>query len=282
MTRGTHCLRMLPLLSALALAACSSPPVAPPTSAQVVGERRSGYLHGYLAAEALPDSLALLAPPPTPDSAAGAADVAAFRSLTALRGTARGALATADAQLRFPQAANAFSCALGVPISEQDAPHLTMLMRRTLTDAGLATYKAKDTYVRQRPFVMLKAASCTPDQEVALAKDGSYPSGHAAIGWAWALVLSQVAPSRTDLLLQRGRSFGQSRGICGVHWQSDIEAGRLMGAATVARLQTHPVFVAQLEAAQREVAKLQARNTGSAVDCAVQAAAQAEAMQLAP
>jgi acid phosphatase (class A) len=60
-----------------------------------------------------------------------------------------------------------------------------MLMRRTLADAGLATYKAKDHYKRARPFVESKAAICTPQDEAMLRKDGSYPSGHAALGWAW-------------------------------------------------------------------------------------------------
>ena len=63
-------------------------------------------------------------------------------------------MAVSDANLHFPVAATVFSCALGVQISEQATPNLNMLLRRTPTDAGLATYKAKDKYVRTRPFVM--------------------------------------------------------------------------------------------------------------------------------
>ena len=44
-------------------------------------------------------------------------------------------------------------------ISEQATPNLNMLLRRTLTDAGLATYKAKNHYQRTRPFVALKLPS---------------------------------------------------------------------------------------------------------------------------
>ena len=29
----------------------------------------------------------------------------------------------------------------------------------------------------------------------------------------------------------RGLAFGDSRVVCGVHWQSDVEAGRVIGAA---------------------------------------------------
>jgi acid phosphatase (class A) len=257
---------------------------APTTNASEVGTVRpgSGILKGYLSAKELPDSLALLPPPPAIASAAQEADNVAFRALSALQGSPRGQLAREDANLQFPQAAAAFSCALGITISEQTTPHLNMLLRRTLADAGLSTYKAKDHYQRTRPFVAFKTASCTPDEDAKLAKDGSYPSGHSAVGWSWALVLAEVAPQRSDALLQRGRAFGQSRGICGVHWQSDIEAGRLIGAATVARLHTHAGFTAQLAAARDEVARMRSQNLPLPRDCLAEATALDSSRTLAP
>ena len=159
--------RALALGCAALLGACSttSPtaPAAPtpPVSAAQVGEYRagSGILKGYLAAGEMPDSLALVAAPPAAGSAAQAADEAATRQLTALAAGPRGALARKDANLHFPAAASVYACALGVQVSEADTPHLNMLLRRTLTDAGLATYKAKNHYQRTRPFVALKLPS---------------------------------------------------------------------------------------------------------------------------
>ncbi|WP_213956422.1 MULTISPECIES: phosphatase PAP2 family protein [unclassified Variovorax] len=273
------------LAVALLAGACTtSPRVVAPTSAAEVGELRAGtgYLKGYLAPAELPDSLALLPAPPAADSPAYAADTATFRNLTKLQGTPRGAMAVSDANLHFPEAASVFSCALGVQISEQGTPNLSMLLRRTLTDAGLATYKAKDKYVRTRPFVVYKTASCTPKEEAFLAKDGSYPSGHSSVGWGWALVLAEVAPDRADAILQRGRAFSQSRAICGVHWQSDIEAGRLVGSATVARLHSNAVFNAQLAAARDEVAKARAAGAPQAAACAAEGATIAGSSTVAP
>jgi acid phosphatase (class A) len=107
-----------------------------------------------------------------------------------------------------------------------------------------------------------------------LSKDGSYPSGHAALGWAWGLVLTSVAPDKADALLQRAHAFGDSRMVCGVHWQSDLEAGRMVGAAAVARLQSDPVFQAQAQLARAEIASAQAKGLKSdRQDCAAEAAA---------
>lgn len=256
------------------LAACQTPPP-PPTSPEVVGEFRpgSGYLNGYLQRKQLPDSLALLPPPPAQGSAQQAADLDTYKRTRALRDTPRWALATKDANLKFPAAASTFECALQIPISQQATPNLNMLLRRTLLDAGLATYAAKDKYQRQRPFVVEKESTCTPAEEAMLSKDGSYPSGHASLGWAWTLVLVQAAPQRMDAILQRGYAFGQSRVICGVHWQSDVEAGRLIGAATVARLQTDDTFTAQVALAREEIAQAQAKGLKPSSDCAAEAAA---------
>lgn len=278
----------LPIAAALAgtllLAACAGAPQAP-TSAAEVGELRpgSGYLKGYLGRDELPDSLALVPPPPAKGSAAQADDDAAYRALTALQAGPRGVQAAKDANLKFPAAASHFACALGVQISEQATPNLNMLLRRTLADAGFSTYKAKDHYQRTRPFVAFDAPSCTPADEPSLRKDGSYPSGHSALGWAWALVLTQAAPDRADALLQRGRAFGQSRGVCGVHWKSDILAGRMVGAAAVARLQSNAVYQAQLTAAKVEIASQRASgHVPPAADCTVEAQALGLSSALAP
>ena len=270
------CFRALSLAGLVAaaglLAGCQTPP---PTSPEVVGEFRkgSGYLNGYLPPKQLPDSLALLPPPPAANSAQAAADMDTYRSTRALRNTPRWALAAKDAELKFPAAASTFSCTLGIPISQEGTPNLNMLLRRTLLDSGLATYAAKDKYNRQRPFVATGDETCTPAEQPALAKDGSYPSGHTSIGWAWALVLVQAAPQNMDALLQRGYAFGQSRVICGVHWQSDVDAGRVIGAATVARLQSDETFRAQLALARDEIAQAQAKGLKPAADCAAEAAA---------
>ena len=88
------------------------------------------------------------------------------------------------------------------------------------------------------------------------------------MGWAWALILSEIVPNQQDQILQRGREFGKSRNVCNVHWYSDVQAGLLTGAATVAQLQSNPVFRADLRAAAAEVKAQQALNpNANGIDC---------------
>ena len=234
-------------------------------------ELKHGLLQGYLAPEALPDSLKLLAPPPAPGSAAQALDEEIARANFALEDSTRWTQAAKDADLHFPAAASIFSCSLGIEISEERTPRLYTLLHRSLTDAGLASYKAKNHYQRSRPFMGNGQAICTPDDESGLRTDGSYPSGHTSVGWAWALILSEIAPNQQDQILQRGLEYGRSRNICNVHWHSDVQAGQLIGSATVAQLHTDSAFRADLRAAALEVKALQSKGvTPDTKYCAVE------------
>lgn len=247
-----------------------------------VPEIRPGVLAGYLSPEVLPNSLALLPPPPATGSAALALDDEISRKSRELRGTARWTLAAEDANFMFPRAAGTFSCALNAPITEQDTPHLYMLVRRIPADVGFSTYPAKNHYNRLRPFVTNQEPICQTGDEKYLVGDGSYPSGHAALGWAWALVLVEIAPERTDAILARGRAFGQSRVVCNVHWQSDVIEGRIWGASIVARLHADAAFLADLEAAKPEMAAVRAKGLIPTRDCAAEAQAIALDPPLAP
>lgn len=231
-----------------------------------------GFLPGYLPAGATPNSLTLVPPPPAPGSADQARDDAAAKAAVARAGGPRWMQAVEDADLHFPKVAETFSCAVGVRITEADTPHLYTLLRRSLVDVGLSTYPTKNKYERGRPFMVDGGPICTPSEEAVLRKDGSYPSGHSAIGWGWALILTEASPAQTDAILTRGRAFGQSRVACNVHWLSDVEEGRVMASATVARLHDDAAFKADLAAARAEIDAARAKGLGPTRDCAKEAA----------
>ena len=277
--RGEWRRLLLVLVSVAIIAGCASYDGRSKPAA--VPEFRPGLLVGYLSPIALPSSLALVPPPPATGSAAFALDEEISRRSFALRDTPRWLLAISDADLAFPHVAGTFSCAVNAPITEEDTPHLYMLLRRTLTDVGLSTYTAKNHYNRTRPFVRNKEPICTPDKKALLEKDGSYPSGHTAVGWGWALILSEISPEQTDAILARGLSFGESRNVCNVHWHSDVIQGRLIAAGTVARLHADPTFRADLEIAKAELAAVRNKGLKPTRNCSAEAVALAVQPSLA-
>lgn len=82
-----------------------------------VKEIHPGVLQGYMPVDAMPNSLALIPPPPMDDSSALALDKDVNLQGITLQGSARWDLAAQDADLAFPQAAGTFSCALNAPVS---------------------------------------------------------------------------------------------------------------------------------------------------------------------
>lgn len=264
-------LMLLMSVYVIMMAACTG--LTPSPIPVTVKEVRPGILQGYLPMDKAPSSLTLLPAPPAEGSAASAADQDAFIATRSLINTPRWTKAVLDARLDFPAAPQSFSCALNAPITQDAMPNLYMLMHRSWTDAIVATMGAKNHYQRIRPFVVNMQASCTPDEEKELRQDGSYPSGHTAIGWTWALILAEIDPDRADAILSRGYAFGQSRVVCGAHWQSDVTAGRVIGAAVVAKLHSDPVFRVQLDAAKKELAATRAKGLQPAIDCKAEAAA---------
>jgi acid phosphatase (class A) len=205
-----------------------------------------------------PDSLMINPPPPAAGSAALARDEEAARAALALQGTPRFAQAAIDADLFTPTTTDVFSCAAGFVIGPDTTPKTSALLRKTGADLGFSVYPTKRRYMRPRPFMVNKQPTCTPKDEPMLAKDGSYPSGHSAIGHGWGLILAELIPDRAAQLTARGRAFGDSRRVCNVHWLSDVEEGGAMAAATVARLHAESAFRADLDAARAELAEKRA------------------------
>lgn len=205
-----------------------------------------------LPADECPNSLLILPAAPMPDKAVFAYDYSQYLWGKLQRPTPRGEQAKEDALLDIDHVLANFSPAMGAVLSRSTTPQLAHLL------AGLlncnATGDAKKYYKRVRPFMLFNEPSLTPDDEPYLRQDGSYPSGHSAYGWAVALILTEINPERQNELLKYGYEFGQSRVICGVHFQSDVDAGRVMGAAMVARLHADPDFMDRLEKAKKEFA----------------------------
>ncbi|PIJ49871.1 phosphatase PAP2 family protein [Erwinia sp. OLTSP20] len=196
-------------------------------------------------------------PPPKKNDPLFALDIAEYKAGYALKGTPRWKQATVDADMSTPNVARIFSKPLGITISPETTPELYRIIDFLNVDGGdYAPETAKVFYHRERPFVYFKHHSCqSPAEEESLRSNGSYPSGHTTYATAIALILSQLRPDHGDQLIKRAWEFGQSRVICGAHWQSDVNAGRVVGAAEYSRLQSLPKFQQAMKQAQEEVDK---------------------------
>jgi acid phosphatase (class A) len=149
----------------------------------------------------------------------------------------------------------AFDSVLGPDFTLANFPATFAVLDRAGRAAGFAGDPVKFIHRRPRPFLSDSAiTTCIPNDE-RLRASFSYPSGHAALGFAWALVLAELVPTRADALIERGRDFTWSRVVCGVHYPSDVEAGRTVAAAAVARLHADADFRQMMDAARAELAR---------------------------
>ena len=254
-------------LALLVLAACAAAPPAFHPWRDFADHPR-----GYLTAADTPSVAAFLPDPPAPGSPRAQADLAAYRATRALAGSPRWSLAARDAVIDTPAAPKALACALGLELDPAREPTLVMLLGRVMGDVDASLKGAKTGFARPRPFVSADAPICVA-REAWLVNSGSYPSGHAATGWAWALVLGELAPERADALSRRALAYGDSRVVCGVHYLSDVEAGRVAGAAVVARLHAVPAFRADLARARRELDGARAARPAVPTRCPAEAEA---------
>ena len=227
---------------------------------------------GYLAPGAF-DVTGVLQPAPTIGDPRDEADRAIFRRTRALAGSERWAMATGDVKLSPGDMMRDFSCAAGVSLSPAAAPMTAALVRRAAFDTVRQSSIAKDRFKRRRPFKADPGPTCQPVAEVADSYD--YPSGHTTLGWTWATLLAWALPDRATPILARGRAFGESRVVCGMHNASAVEAGRLSATATLDAMAGDARFQADFAAARAELDRLR-RDAASArpdpASCAAEAA----------
>jgi len=202
------------------------------------------------------DYMLLLPPPPGVGSLRDQTDVAVDKELERDADAERWKAAVEDGDYVYYRFADAF----GRPIRRVSLPRTLYLLNRAIQDVVDPTFRAKKAFHRPRPFQRYQLSRMCeeerpPAPEVNPTTGSSYPSGHSAYGWTTALVLAEVAPDRASQLLQEAEDYGQSRLICGMHFSSDVEAGRAIAEAVVQKLHDSGAFRHDLLCAQAEYKK---------------------------
>ncbi len=207
-----------------------------------------------------PDGTHFLPPPPQEGSPLYEYDLKRHEWAKTFRGTEREARALKETTTSIKEMAALFSGAFGMEITPEKTPAIYHVLERGVVTMRLSATQPKAHYMRKRPFVVFNESTITPEEDEDLGKSGSYPSGHSLRGWGMALILSEINPSAQDTLLRFGYEWGESRVIGNYHWQSDVDASRLLASAALAHLHTNELFLEDLDKAKREFAILSGKN----------------------
>lgn len=213
-------------------------------------------LQPYLSREDVTSSVEILPPPPAEGSIEFLMDKIAFWNYYQLRDTERGLQAVRDADMSDAVLLQ-FEEAFGMTITKETMPETYELLMRSKECFGTSGCgAAKSFYKRVRPFVYFSMPTLTPGDEGWLRTNWSYPSGHSANFHGLARILSDLRPERREAIQLRAEQGGISRLIVGVHWMSDVNAGKVVAAAVYERLVLNPEFQAQFKKAQAEVRRM--------------------------
>lgn len=232
---------------------------AAPLAAQPAAPQVAAMAAGYADNRPPLALLRLLPPPPVPGSSEDKADRYLYRE--SRKGILGPEWRRAQGQLGIssPEYVQAVSCALGAVLNPKTTPATMALLRRAGTDLAKALFVAKDYYKRPRPFTTDKGKACDPVSAVdsGAGRGGglgfAYPSGHAAVGWLWGLILSDARPERSAVLLKFGKDTGDLRIACRVHWSSDVTGGRLLATALYQQIADNEDYKTDLMKAKAEL-----------------------------
>lgn len=192
------------------------------------------------------DLLTLLPPPPSIDSPRMKAELGEILMLQVTRTPELAERAVADADEDVWRFADVID---NPKFAKENLPKFSIFFDRIVATEGAVVDPAKDTWKRPRPHLY----SDLVKPIVKLSKSGAYPSGHTTVGTLMGIVLSNMVPEKKAELMARAWEYGHNRLVAGIHYQSDIEAGRIAGTVIAETIRTHEDYKVEYEAAKEEL-----------------------------
>ena len=196
----------------------------------------------------------LLPPPPSANSDEQRAELELLRTLQTTRTEAQVAQAQADAKVGLAS----FQQVFGDWFTAENLPKLNELAKKTVKDAKAVAEVSKEHFGRLRPAIAKAAVENDAKH--------AYPSAHSTYGTALAVVLCELCPEQKDALLERSREIGWDREVLGLHFPSDVVAGRVLGQAVGQALLADEKFRQDFSAAKAEFDAVRASQNGKSAD----------------
>jgi acid phosphatase (class A) len=195
----------------------------------------------------------LLPPPPPDNSPAGLADLATVLRLQADRTPEQVSRAR---QLAAHTPFLMGAAAWGADFTAENLPETTKIFRAIRDQSRPAILAAKNAWSRPRPYQRDgRVITCVPKP-----RSSSYPSGHSADSALWAAILSAAFPEKAARFEAIVEETMWSRIIGGVHYPTDVQAGRQLGRAIAAKMLASPALQSDLQVMRTEVrARLDSR-----------------------
>ena len=83
--------------------------------------------------------------------------------------------------------------------------------------------------------------------------NSAYPSGHATWVFMAAVLLADMVPERRAAIWSRAEDFARQRMVGGVHYRSDIDAGRIAGPVVASFMLASPKYRANAAVAAADL-----------------------------
>jgi acid phosphatase (class A) len=192
------------------------------------------------------DLIQILAPPPAPKSPAGEADLQGVLDAQHHRTAAEVEMAQADQDRTVLR----FATVLGPAFKRANLPFATQFFERAFANDEYVIEPVKSYFDRPRPYLADHKVKPVVD---ATMTDGSYPSSHSTFAYATAILLADMVPEKAAAIFARADQYAENRVIGGVHYPTDIEAGRISGSVIDNVLLHNPRFKADFARATAEV-----------------------------
>lgn len=192
------------------------------------------------------DLTAILAPPPADDSAMTKAELGAVLTIQVTRTKEQSDRAIGDDAEEVWR----FADVIDTPKFTKDSlPKFSAFFDRVIATEGEVVDPAKKVWMRPRPYLYSDLVQPLLEKS----KSGAYPSGHATVGMLMGIVLSNMVPEKRTAIMARALEFGENRIVAGMHFPSNIEAGRISGSVIAEVISTHDDYKTEFEAAKTEL-----------------------------